>query len=292
MRVIEVSMARHRNEGAGEMGDPRENPLTNGIVRDDSHMRKSGVARPGIGFGSPWNEEVVCQDLHLETTHAFTRSDFTMSGKPKSGCPYRDCNSGPLQCQSSISPLRHLARYTKHGKFPKILEVHKQNNGAFGDAVARLLAFHRGEMSSIPGGITGTFACKKRGGHCRWSAGFLGRFPFSVPLRSVPAPSSPYFTLPSPRPLHSTLKLNVGLFFFTNVTQDIRNILNVQLFKTPSRVKRGRNGAASECKAGGKREICEKTRQPATSPGTIPTNENPGATRGLNPICLGGKLAL
>ncbi|KAJ8898524.1 hypothetical protein PR048_003884 [Dryococelus australis] len=37
-RVIEVSMERHRNERAKEMGDP----LTNGIVRHDSHSRKSG----------------------------------------------------------------------------------------------------------------------------------------------------------------------------------------------------------------------------------------------------------
>ncbi|KAJ8866173.1 hypothetical protein PR048_033697 [Dryococelus australis] len=33
MRAIEVRMERRRNEGAGESGDPRENPLTNGIVR-------------------------------------------------------------------------------------------------------------------------------------------------------------------------------------------------------------------------------------------------------------------
>ncbi|KAJ8894990.1 hypothetical protein PR048_000298 [Dryococelus australis] len=36
--------------------DPRENPPTNGIVRHDSHMRKSGVTRPGIELGSPWWE--------------------------------------------------------------------------------------------------------------------------------------------------------------------------------------------------------------------------------------------
>ncbi|KAJ8879138.1 hypothetical protein PR048_019744 [Dryococelus australis] len=35
--------------GMRETGDPREVPLTNGIVRHDSHMRKSGVTRPGIG---------------------------------------------------------------------------------------------------------------------------------------------------------------------------------------------------------------------------------------------------
>ncbi|KAJ8890562.1 hypothetical protein PR048_010071 [Dryococelus australis] len=54
MRVIEVIMEQRRNEGAGETGDPRENPPTNGIVQHDSHMQKSGVTRPGIEPGSPW----------------------------------------------------------------------------------------------------------------------------------------------------------------------------------------------------------------------------------------------
>ncbi|KAJ8875429.1 hypothetical protein PR048_023324 [Dryococelus australis] len=37
----------------GETGDPRINPPTNGIVRYNTHMRKSGVTRPGIESGSP-----------------------------------------------------------------------------------------------------------------------------------------------------------------------------------------------------------------------------------------------
>ncbi|KAJ8897796.1 hypothetical protein PR048_003146 [Dryococelus australis] len=45
IRVIEGSMEQHRNERVGETGDPRENPLTSGIVRHDSHMRKSGRIR-------------------------------------------------------------------------------------------------------------------------------------------------------------------------------------------------------------------------------------------------------
>ncbi|KAJ8881478.1 hypothetical protein PR048_017959 [Dryococelus australis] len=53
MRAIVVRMEQHRNERAGETGDPRENPPTNGIVRHDSHMRKSGVTRPEIEPGSP-----------------------------------------------------------------------------------------------------------------------------------------------------------------------------------------------------------------------------------------------
>ncbi|KAJ8895989.1 hypothetical protein PR048_001330 [Dryococelus australis] len=36
------------NERAGETGDTRENPPTNGIVHHDSHLRKSGVNRPGV----------------------------------------------------------------------------------------------------------------------------------------------------------------------------------------------------------------------------------------------------
>ncbi|KAJ8872543.1 hypothetical protein PR048_026149 [Dryococelus australis] len=35
-------------KGRGETGDPRENPPTNGIVRHDSHMRKSGVTCRGL----------------------------------------------------------------------------------------------------------------------------------------------------------------------------------------------------------------------------------------------------
>ncbi|KAJ8897649.1 hypothetical protein PR048_002998, partial [Dryococelus australis] len=56
MSVIEVSIEQRRNEGPGEAGDPREDPQTNGIVRHDSHMRESGVTRPGIEPGSPWWE--------------------------------------------------------------------------------------------------------------------------------------------------------------------------------------------------------------------------------------------
>ncbi|KAJ8868528.1 hypothetical protein PR048_030056 [Dryococelus australis] len=42
MRVIEVRMEQRRNERAGTTGDSRENPPINGIVRHNSHMRKSG----------------------------------------------------------------------------------------------------------------------------------------------------------------------------------------------------------------------------------------------------------
>ncbi|KAJ8871332.1 hypothetical protein PR048_027649 [Dryococelus australis] len=54
-----ANMEQRRNEGAGETGEPRENPPANGIVRNDSHLRKSDVAQPGIEPGSPWWEASV-----------------------------------------------------------------------------------------------------------------------------------------------------------------------------------------------------------------------------------------
>ncbi|KAJ8889883.1 hypothetical protein PR048_009388 [Dryococelus australis] len=40
--LAKENMERRRNQVAGEARDPRENPPTNGIVRHDSHLRKSG----------------------------------------------------------------------------------------------------------------------------------------------------------------------------------------------------------------------------------------------------------
>ncbi|KAJ8871067.1 hypothetical protein PR048_027371 [Dryococelus australis] len=42
----EVSMELRDNERVEEMGDSRKNPLASGIVRHDSHLRKSGVYQP------------------------------------------------------------------------------------------------------------------------------------------------------------------------------------------------------------------------------------------------------
>ncbi|KAJ8877000.1 hypothetical protein PR048_021452 [Dryococelus australis] len=53
MRVIEVSMMQRQNERAAETGNPQENQPTNGIIRHNSHMRKSGVTWPEIEPGSP-----------------------------------------------------------------------------------------------------------------------------------------------------------------------------------------------------------------------------------------------
>ncbi|KAJ8866026.1 hypothetical protein PR048_033550 [Dryococelus australis] len=62
-----ASMAERRNEGAGETGDRRENPPTSGIVRRDSHMRKSGVTRPRIEHGSSCGRALDYSSMNSET---------------------------------------------------------------------------------------------------------------------------------------------------------------------------------------------------------------------------------
>ncbi|KAJ8885965.1 hypothetical protein PR048_012171 [Dryococelus australis] len=48
MSAIEVRMEWYRIEVVEETGDPRENPPTSGIVRHDSHVRKSGSDSAGL----------------------------------------------------------------------------------------------------------------------------------------------------------------------------------------------------------------------------------------------------
>ncbi|KAJ8871406.1 hypothetical protein PR048_027723 [Dryococelus australis] len=47
---------QRQNARAEEADDTREYPPTNGILRHDSHMRRSGVTQPGIEPRSPWWE--------------------------------------------------------------------------------------------------------------------------------------------------------------------------------------------------------------------------------------------
>ncbi|KAJ8879909.1 hypothetical protein PR048_020529, partial [Dryococelus australis] len=71
MRVIEVSMEQRQNERVEETGDPRESPSADGIVRHDSHIRKSGVTRPEVrrsGAEQRRNEEGRGKEVPGENT--------------------------------------------------------------------------------------------------------------------------------------------------------------------------------------------------------------------------------
>ncbi|KAJ8890578.1 hypothetical protein PR048_010087 [Dryococelus australis] len=94
--MIEASMERHRNGGAEETGDPRENPLTNGIVWHDSYLRKSGDP------AGDWTRfALVGGELanRLATVPSGTRGIKLTRRKGR-----RDYNAGAIQRDSARGP--------------------------------------------------------------------------------------------------------------------------------------------------------------------------------------------
>ncbi|KAJ8880288.1 hypothetical protein PR048_016754 [Dryococelus australis] len=101
------------------MGDSRENPSTNGIIRHDSHMRKSGLTRLGIEPGSPWwenglrvrgIEHEVRQVLHkIRATEALGAILPAAAGGSTPGRPdERTAARGPPSTPDENPPSREL----------------------------------------------------------------------------------------------------------------------------------------------------------------------------------------
>ncbi|KAJ8867454.1 hypothetical protein PR048_031256 [Dryococelus australis] len=108
--------------------------------------------------------------------------------------------------------------------------------------------------------------------HC-WSTGFLGNVPYPPPLHSGAAQFSPYFTPIGSQDLVVKSRPNPSTQL--NARAERFEWLSTSGSRQPTRV---REGAAPDCKGGGKREIPEKTRQLAAASVTIFPRENPGAT--------------
>ncbi|KAJ8875266.1 hypothetical protein PR048_023161 [Dryococelus australis] len=83
LRVVEVSTGHSRNEWAEETGDPRETPPINGIVRHDSHLRKSSdpagdSTRFALVGGEQANRSATaapCSRLSSRRCQGFPRND-------------------------------------------------------------------------------------------------------------------------------------------------------------------------------------------------------------------------
>ncbi|KAJ8879830.1 hypothetical protein PR048_020447 [Dryococelus australis] len=141
MRVIEVSMEQLRNEGAGEAGDPREDPPNNGIVRHDCHMRKSGVTRPGVELGSPWPASKE-QRSHLASVHVSVREPRVAKWSDRS--PHDMENKA--FCASETRRTLPLAGGYRIDNAVCLTIAE--------GSLARALASHHGDQGSIPGGFT------------------------------------------------------------------------------------------------------------------------------------------
>ncbi|KAJ8887699.1 hypothetical protein PR048_013917 [Dryococelus australis] len=76
-----------RNETAGETGDPRENPLTSGIIQYNFHLRKSGLNQPGIEAGLRWWEASRLTDQPLRPLETPKWSSTLSAGARKREIP-------------------------------------------------------------------------------------------------------------------------------------------------------------------------------------------------------------
>ncbi|KAJ8882697.1 hypothetical protein PR048_014509 [Dryococelus australis] len=121
-KASNMRMEQRRNERTGETGDPRDNPPTSGIIRQDSHTRKSG--------SGPARNKI--------------RSRWPVKGATTTNPPIRE---------STVEML-----FNKSGrlrKIPVMLNVH-----GHGGPVARALiplSPQQGELGSILGGVAPGF---------------------------------------------------------------------------------------------------------------------------------------
>ncbi|KAJ8895732.1 hypothetical protein PR048_001070 [Dryococelus australis] len=199
MRVIEVSMEQRRNEKAGETGDSREYPLTNGIIRHNSHMRTSGSEPTGDGAYGAASEYIGLGNREIPVkTHRPAASSGTIPKceNPRAtppgierGSPWREATS-----LTTIPPRPRVVSKPStpptEGLFVCALDVTCSRTPFQISRQANRFRFPTG--SSCPR----IFACGSRAGRCRWSVGFSRAMSrFSPPLHSGAAPFPLCFTL-------------------------------------------------------------------------------------------------
>ncbi|KAJ8881411.1 hypothetical protein PR048_017892 [Dryococelus australis] len=137
--TTEVRIELRRMAKAGETVDRRENPPTSGIVRHDSHMRKSRGDPPGIGDGSPWWEanslNTTPPRLHMRSTgtqaNGPARKDVALGGGGEAGEAGDEREAGTRSGHDPGARDRYLRETTSPPlrysiSSPRDLHCHKQ----------------------------------------------------------------------------------------------------------------------------------------------------------------------
>ncbi|KAJ8877608.1 hypothetical protein PR048_022063 [Dryococelus australis] len=158
MRVFEMSMEQCRNERAEETGDPRENQRTNGIVRHDSHTRKSE---------SPLELPAIIPITVILGNGGKPRQ------KQRRACSYFAADADRHALQLVLTPT-----YAGRGHWFK----------------SRRLAYSpptKAIRVQSPAGSVRILECGSRAGRCRWSVGFRGELLYPPPFHFSAAPYSP-----------------------------------------------------------------------------------------------------
>ncbi|KAJ8884325.1 hypothetical protein PR048_016182 [Dryococelus australis] len=171
-RVIEMSMEQCRNERAGGMGDPRENPPASDIVRHNSHMRKSGsgpVERTGVreksvlgALGETRSEEGKGERRAVMGKHR--RATASSNGHAgRLGQPVGMARRADPTCRRTRSKLGYLWEQLMHGvngigkirEFSDLLaRLHSHVFARASDICSLSVAPESSQYYSIPGSVT------------------------------------------------------------------------------------------------------------------------------------------
>ncbi|KAJ8869199.1 hypothetical protein PR048_030771 [Dryococelus australis] len=158
---------RRRNAMAGEMGDPRENPLTSFIVHDPNRF-----AYEIIPLSKRLWDGTFRASLILETLFSCPRAQRVADGKTASQLNALLVEAIPLYTRHSASPV------VLHRFLPQA--VSEMTNSLF---PVSLLAYHQGDPGSIPGRVTPDL----RMWESCWRMPLVGGFTRGSPVS--PAPS-------------------------------------------------------------------------------------------------------
>ncbi|KAJ8874040.1 hypothetical protein PR048_024880 [Dryococelus australis] len=178
-------------KGLEKTDDPRENPPTSGIVRHDSHMRKSG-SNPAGNRCKEWGVR-CCQDVYVAG-----QSEFPAKWKGTALIHWGTLNK--LPAHNSIGQFREeIDFHTRTIPLPYTNYTNSNSVADIGKASwnQRRPRFRIPDMLWVQSRVASLriFASGNSAGRCHWLAGFLGDFPFSLPLHYGAAPSSSHFTL-------------------------------------------------------------------------------------------------
>ncbi|KAJ8874888.1 hypothetical protein PR048_022778 [Dryococelus australis] len=179
---------KKRGLGAREVHE--KTPPTSDIFRHDSHMRKSGMTRPGIEPGSPW-----CEASRLTAGDPKEQQNSKL-------LPFL-VEEGPCFVRRFLDAmLIHIALYLSLS-LPPLFYTHTVVVGAAVAERSALSPSTKAIRVQSPAESPRIFACGNRGGRCRFTLGFLGDLPFPPLLYSGAAP----FSSQSPS---SDLKTSIG----------------------------------------------------------------------------------
>ncbi|KAJ8898183.1 hypothetical protein PR048_003543 [Dryococelus australis] len=235
-------MEHRRSARTGETGDPRENPLTSGIARHDSHMQKTGDDPP-----PPLRESnPAClggrRAGHRPATLTPPTPSYRSIGEELQHITRREAEKCGRVIRTwkrrlpGVSATRGGRRQREH-RSPVIFRV------------VKALASYLGESGSIPGWVVpGLFTCRNRDGWCRNVTGLIR------PLHSGAAPCSPRFTLVGSQDLDPRCALHVHTTAGKEATDEFVNYQGIasdrngihQLSETCAKILRANSASAAQ----------------------------------------------